>query len=154
MLFLQISCRGYYYFSETKLQELKSLLFSFFNPYYVLVRTKKAYGGNKMMVKEQDRREKQVGATPHFRSAKHRVLGTNFFQYCTLFYSSSLSSFLLFSFSNHNFFRECESLLSYTRLYRSLPLLPLIFYHSLPFHSHNYQNTFYRCSIYYSICVF
>lgn len=81
--------------SSKQLQEPKSSLFSFFNPYYVLVRTKKAWW-NRMKVEGRKGREKQVGATPHFRCTKHHMQYTNFSRYFALFSapSASHSSFL------------------------------------------------------------
>lgn len=82
--------------SSKQLQEPKSSLFSFFNPYYVLVRTKERHGETRMKVEGRNGREKQVGATPHFRCTKHHMQYTNFSRYFALFSapSASHSSFL------------------------------------------------------------
>lgn len=75
-------------------------------------------------MKEQDGREKQVGATPHFKSAKHRVRCANFFRYSVrfsippLFHLPTLPSFLIAIFS-----RECGKLVIFIAHYPHFPLL-------------------------------
>ena len=101
-------------------------LFSFLTTCFRMV-YEKGTQWNKMKVKEQGGREKQVGATPHFKSAKHRVRCTMFFGVLCAFLFLLFFIFLLLPFSNHNFFHECAllshsslSLIIFTSLFSSL----------------------------------
>lgn len=102
----QISCQEYY-FSET-ITETEVVIIFFFQSLLRACTYKKGTRWNKMKVKEQGGREKQVGATPHLKSAKHRVRRTNFFGILCAFLVLLSFTLLLSSYFNYNFFRKYE----------------------------------------------